>query len=71
MQEIKFLLARGFPYQQIAAPCGLNVMMVYRPYRGTHVPEIRAVYRHYAHTGRLGVSATSAALRPRTPPGPG
>ena len=53
MQEIKFLLARGFPFQQIATACGLNVMMVYRAYLGTHVPEIRAVYRHFKHTGRL------------------
>ena len=53
MREVKFLLARGFTFAQIAAACNVNVMTVYKAYLGTHVPEIRAVYRHYQHTGRL------------------
>ena len=63
MDEIKFLLAMGFKFEQIAHASGLPIMAVYRAYLGTRTREIGIVYDFYKHTGRLPVPARS-----NTPP---
>ena len=62
MQEVKYLLAKGFTFEEIAHACGLSVLAIYCAYLGTaNVPEVCEVYRYYQQTGMLPSPQPEAA----------
>ncbi len=52
--QIRYLLARGCKFEQIAAAAGIPLMRVYRAYLGrADEPAVCRAYRFYAQSGRL------------------